>query len=79
MRGRAFQQSDKIRSSWRTRLRVFGLRREKEYFIENLAMMLASGMTLIPILKSMHSDAQTKHMTVIIQEMTQKVEEGKSF
>ena len=58
-------------------LRRFGMEKEREYFIENLAMMLGAGISMSVVLDYLKRDAGTKRMKHIIQEMREGIASGK--
>ncbi|MDH4358870.1 MAG: type II secretion system F family protein [Candidatus Berkelbacteria bacterium] len=59
--------------SWLSNL---GLGQEKEYFIENLSMLLASGMNIIAALEAVKAGVKSRSMKNIIEVVKQDIDDG---
>lgn len=59
--------------------RTIGIRGEKEYFIENLALLLSSGMGISGVLESLRSELRSARMRAIIDALLGDIEEGFSM
>lgn len=57
-------------------LHQFGLSAEKDYFLENLAMLIESGMDISSVLQSLTQDSRSRRMQKIIQEIKLDIEAG---
>ncbi len=57
----------------------FGLGKEKEYFVENLSMLLAAGMDFLVTLKTIKQETRSPKMKAIIEELEQDIEAGSSL
>ncbi len=66
--------------SWFTRLNQavnnFGLTKEANHFIENLAILLNSGLTVVDALRAIYLETRAKPMKRIIQQIIDDVENG---
>ena len=60
-------------------LSSFGLGKEKEYFIENLSMLVDSGMDVFSAIQSIRSDIQNKRMQKILYKMEDDIFNGSSL
>jgi len=58
---------------------VFGLGKEKAYFVDNLSMLLSSGMGVSVALKSIEQDIRSKPMKKIVQYVREDIEAGISI
>jgi type IV pilus assembly protein PilC len=56
--------------------RVFGMKEDKEYFIENLSLLLSSGIDIISALKSIAAEVKSKNMRRILNDVIVDVESG---
>ncbi|EKD43856.1 MAG: hypothetical protein ACD_72C00096G0001 [uncultured bacterium] len=63
----------------KSRPMVFGLGEEKEYFIENLSVLLASGMDIIDALESIKSEVRSKVLKTIIDDLKEDIQSGVSL
>lgn len=54
----------------------FGRSKEREYFIENLGMLLSSGMNILTALRVIKEDVHSKKMRQAITDLEDKIEEG---
>lgn len=61
------------------RLRVIGLASEQSYVMENLSMLLSSGMDVISALRAIEMDAKSKRMKTILNEVVQSIENGSTL
>lgn len=69
----------KLKKTPRKRKGVFfrvGIEKEREYFVENLSMMLSSGMVISQVIESLKEDEQSKRMQTILKDMEEDIEEG---
>ncbi len=57
----------------------FGLGKEKEYFVENLSMLLAAGMDFLVALKTIKQETKSPKMRAIIEELEEDIEAGSSL
>src|SRR3989344_4672202 len=53
-----------------------GLGKEREYFIENLSMLISSGMPIVNVLAAMSEETQSRRMKKVIANMNQDIEAG---
>ena len=53
-----------------------GLSKEKEYFIENLAILLSSGMDIISVLKALGEETKSRRMRKVIEAIGEDVAAG---
>jgi type II secretory pathway component PulF len=54
---------EKIKNNrWLLPLKTFGIKKERAYFLENLAMLTSSGMGIFQALDSIKPDLQTRRM-----------------
>lgn len=58
---------------------AFGIGKEKEYFIENLAMLLASGIHILTAFEAIKSETRSGRMKKIIDEIKEDVGAGSSL
>lgn len=73
------RKEKKISSVKNKRPRVFSFlipAEEKEYFIENLSMLLSSGMDIITALQSIKKEVQSSQMKTVIDNLCEDVEAG---
>lgn len=61
------------------RLLTFGLSKERSYFIENLAMMLFSGIDIVVALNSLEKEMHSYRIKKIIKIIKDEIEKGKSL
>lgn len=54
----------------------FGLDEEKEYFVENLSLILSAGMGIIEALSALQQEMKSKRMKQLVSEMKADVEAG---
>lgn len=54
----------------------FGLGEEKEYFVENLSLILSSGMGMIEALDALQKEMKSKRMKQIVSEIKEDIEAG---
>lgn len=57
----------------------FGLGEEKNYFIENLSMLLASGMNILVALEGIEGELRSKKMKSVIFNLKEDIESGSSL
>ena len=57
----------------------FGIGEEKDYFIENLSMMLASGMPIMLALDGVGAELRSKRMKEVIASLKEDMEGGSSL
>jgi len=57
----------------------FGLNRDIDYFVENLSMLVASGMPIVSALSSIIEEIHTKRMKEILEEIRTDIETGSSI
>ena len=57
----------------------FGLDEEKEYFIENLSMLLAAGINVTSALSSIKVGMKSPYMQKIVEDLKKDIEEGSSL
>lgn len=57
----------------------FGFGKEREFFIENLSMLVSSGMSIISALDAIHAEIQSTKMRSVIKEMQNDIEAGSSI
>ena len=57
----------------------FGIGEEKDHFIENLTMLLASGMSILSALDAIKKEVRSKSMKLIIDEMKEGIDSGLSL
>lgn len=57
-------------------LPFIGFGQEKEYFIENLSLLLASGMNIIPALDAIGGEIHSARLKGVITQVRQQVEDG---
>ena len=50
--------------------------RDKEYFLENLSMLIASGISIFDALNSIESDVNSKKMKKLIKQIRSDINEG---
>jgi len=55
---------------------TFGLRRDRDYFIENASTLIASGMGVIDALNAVNADIKSKRMRMLILSMRDEIESG---
>ena len=53
-----------------------GISKEREYFVENLSMLVSSGMSILDALESISKELKTKRMKDIINTMKNDIESG---
>jgi type II secretory pathway component PulF len=58
---------------------IFGLGKEKEYFLENLSALLSSGMPMIEAMGAISEEVRSNKFKKIIQEMAENLKSGFSF
>lgn len=58
---------------------MLGLGQEKEYFVEQLSMLLSAGMPVITALLSIKREIKSKRLKKIIEEITTAIEAGSSI
>jgi type II secretory pathway component PulF len=56
--------------------RQFFVSREKEYLIDNLSMLVSSGMSIPDVLSSIRSELRSRGMKLLVGELKQQVESG---
>src|SRR3972149_7100504 len=56
-----------------------GFRQEKDYFIENLAMLLTSGMTMIQAIEAVKSETKTAKMLKIMTDLEEEINSGSAL
>src|SRR3990167_6068434 len=54
-------------------------RKDKEFFVENLSMLLASGMDLMSVLVAIQEEFRSKHMKAIAARMAEDIDSGLSL
>ncbi len=54
----------------------FGMRKEKDYFLENLSMLVGSGMDLLYAFNSLQEEVKSKTMGKLIQMMKEQISAG---
>lgn len=54
----------------------FGVRKEKEYLVENLAMLLQSGIPVVAALEAIKQSLKSKQVTAIVFQMQQDINSG---
>ncbi len=68
-----------IKFVWPNSLANFGLGEEKEYFVENLYLLLSSGMGLLDNLKSIHLELRSRRMKKMVAKIITEIELGSSL
>lgn len=63
----------------RLRMRVIGLASEQSYVMENLSMLLSSGMDVISALYALQVDVKSKRMRVILGDVIADIENGSAL
>lgn len=69
-------EKDDIRIKKRSVLSNFGLGQERDYFMENLSMLLASGMNIISALDAVKGGVRSKVMKQIIDQLKVEIDDG---
>ncbi len=69
-------EKDDIRIKKRSVLSNFGLGQERDYFMENLSMLLASGMNIIAALDAVKGGVRSKVMKQIIDQLKVEIDDG---
>lgn len=64
------------KSAFLVKLSNIGTGKEKTHFIENLAMMLSSGMGIIPTLSAIKEEMQSKRMKEVLSELEDDISSG---
>lgn len=54
----------------------FGFGEEKEYFIDNLSILLRSGMGILPALKAIRLETRSRRFARIVKQMEEQIESG---
>lgn len=65
-----------MRTKWNALWLSFGIHEEKEYFIENLAMLLSSGITIMSVLDAIQGEMVSRRMWRIIGNLKVNIERG---
>lgn len=73
------QKRKKRRNTFFTRLSRIGLKKERDYFIQNLAVLMSSGMTLRQAFSAIKEGVRTKRMKKILTQMEDEVANGSSL
>lgn len=55
------------------------MNKDKEYFIENLAMLMDAGVDLLNALRSLEAEVRSKSMKKVIAQIVKEIEEGSSL
>lgn len=58
---------------------TFGFAEEKEYFVENLSMLLASGMDIIEAMEAIKAEVKSSHLINIIDQLVEDINIGFSL
>lgn len=58
------------------RLRLIGTGHDREYIVENLSMLVASGMPITESLDSIETETRSKQMRALVQKMRRDIESG---
>lgn len=66
-----------VKVSQRKKLATFGVGAEKTYFIENLSVLLSSGMDVGTALNAIKQEIKSKQLRAIIEELDQDIDDGK--
>lgn len=69
----------KMRLTLPASLANFGLGEEKEYFIENLYLLLSSGMGLLEDLKAIQAELRSRRMKKMVAKIIEEIEVGSSL
>ena len=72
-KGIEFKDTGEARMS---RFSTFGLGKEKEYFIDNLTMLLTSGMDILLALEAIKSELRSKQMKRVVDSLKSDINEG---
>ncbi len=62
--------------SWQRRLALFGQGKQKDYFVENFAMLVAAGMDLVSALDALEKGVSSRTIKKLIIEMKADIEAG---
>src|SRR3989338_849857 len=79
------QESPKHKQGARARTRktrplfTFGLNKERDYFVENLSMLLAGGMPILGVLDAIVKETRSRRMKTIIASLKADIESGSSL
>src|SRR3989338_7042351 len=77
------QESPKHKQGARARqnrpLFTFGLNKERDYFVENLSMLLAGGMPILGVLDAIEKETRSRRMKTIIASLKANIESGSSL
>jgi type II secretory pathway component PulF len=63
-------------SDWLRPLRTLGIKKQREYFLENFAMLVHSGMSILEALESMRSDLRGWRMKSAVDTIRESVRSG---
>ena len=63
-------------SDWLRPLRTLGIKKQREYFLENFAMLVHSGMSILAALESMRSDLRGWRMKSAVDTIRESVRSG---
>ncbi len=74
-----FQAEKKVKKKTHPFLLRFGIGKEIDYFLENLASLLAAGIPILDALASMRAEVRSRKLGKIIEEMSENVENGESL
>ncbi len=66
----------RLMRSWRTYVGHVGIGEERNYFVDNLALLLASGINVGTAIKSIQSEVRSKSMQKIITRLEENINEG---
>ncbi len=55
---------------------TFGLNKERDYFVENLSMLLAGGMPILAVLDAIAKEVRSRRMKAIIASLKSDIESG---
>ncbi|MEE8131917.1 MAG: type II secretion system F family protein [Candidatus Paceibacterota bacterium] len=70
------KQKQKEKKKWNIPFQNVGIRKERDFFIENLALLMESGMSIIPALESITTGIRTKRMKTILNELQENINSG---
>lgn len=70
------KQKEKKKKKRNLPFKNFGIGKERDFFIENLALLMESGMSIIPALESIVTGIRTKRMKAILNELQENISNG---
>lgn len=73
------KESEKRKEKKLSRFLVLGMGKDKEYFLENLSMLMASGMEVMLALEAIKKEVRTTAAKKVIDKLKEQIEEGYSL